>query len=113
MSAFVIDTKTMDRCVRVLCAQGRYGMIVRRFNGIDTQGAGALTEIGQALFAMNIDAVCERYPDCIGEPNNMPGCRRTQSTCMRTATRIYWCRPALACGSRKIAGWKLFIIDGV
>jgi hypothetical protein len=73
MSAFVVDPSCMDRCVRTLTAKGRYGQIVRRFAGIDTDTPGAATEIGRRLFTLNVEAVMQRYPDTENDPSNMPG----------------------------------------
>lgn len=73
MSAFVIDNETMDRCVRTICAPAQHGMVISRFADIDTRAPDAMTRIGRLLFALNIDAVCERYPDCHNEPDNLPG----------------------------------------
>ena len=74
MSAFVIDDKTMARCVRTICAYGQCGPIVRGgFACIDTRADDAMTRIGRKLFAMNIVAVEERYPDCRSDKSGMPG----------------------------------------
>lgn len=73
MSAFVVDTETMDRCVSTICARGRYGQIINVFAGIDTERRDARTEIGKQLFSLNIEAVMQRYPDCEDNPGNLPG----------------------------------------
>lgn len=73
MSAFVVGEDTMLRVVRGICAQSKYGPIVRQFAGFDTQTADAPTKIGRKLFAMNIEAVKQRYPDCRAKPADMPG----------------------------------------
>lgn len=75
MSAFVIDKATMDKCVTTLCATGSTwsGRIIPLFDGIDTGEPDAMTKIGRRLFAMNIVACEERYPDCRGNPDNLPG----------------------------------------
>ena len=73
MSAFVVDRKCMDRCVRTLTARGRYGQILRSFGGIDTAAAGAATEIGRRLFTLNVEAVMQRYPDTQDDPSRLPG----------------------------------------
>ena len=67
MSAFVIDTNTMDRCVRTIMGNGRYGTFCNTF------GTGSAEWIGRQLFEMNIEAVMQRYPDCRDTPDNMPG----------------------------------------
>jgi hypothetical protein len=73
MSAFVVDTGTMNRCVRTLCAKGRYGQVIRNFAGIATDAPNAATEIGRRLFTLNIEAVTQRYPDCEDKPEDLPG----------------------------------------
>jgi hypothetical protein len=73
MSAFVIDTDAMDRAVQAICAAGRHGMIVGKFDGIDTSASDAGTLIGRRLFTLNIEAVMQRYPDTQDNPDDMPG----------------------------------------
>lgn len=74
MSAFVVGTETMDRCVAALISRDAYGHpIVQTFGGIATQEKDAPTRIGRALFAMNRSAVRQRYPDTVSNPSNMPG----------------------------------------
>jgi hypothetical protein len=73
MSAFVVDTKVMNRVVGVICAGSRYGQIVRRFGDIETNTSDAPTLIGRLLFSLNIEAVMQRYPDTQDSPENMPG----------------------------------------
>ncbi len=73
MSAFVVDTGTMDRVVRGIIASSRYGQIIDRFADIDTTERGAGTRIGRLLFSLNIEAVFQRYPGCADDPGDMPG----------------------------------------
>lgn len=73
MSAFVVDRKCMDRCVRTLTARGRYGQILRSFARIDTSQPGAADEIGRRLFTLNVEAVMQRYPDTQDNPGSLPG----------------------------------------
>lgn len=67
MSAFVIDESVMHKVVRAI-AQHR-----TVFGPAVTRSCAGLDEIGRALFAMNIDAVTQRYPDCKANPINLPG----------------------------------------
>lgn len=73
MSAFVVDTATMDRAVSAICARGRYGQILSQFNGVFVDTADAPTTIGRRLFTLNIEAVMQRYPDCENDPTELPG----------------------------------------
>lgn len=73
MSAFVVDTECMDRCVRTICAKGTYVQIIPVFAGIDTSLVGAHKAIGRRLFTLNVEAVQQRYPDTLDNPSNMPG----------------------------------------
>jgi hypothetical protein len=65
MSAFVVGTETMDRVVAVICGQSRWGYVLRTFAGTAIpNNPEAMTEIGRKLYAMNVEAVSQRYPDC-------------------------------------------------
>jgi hypothetical protein len=71
MSAFVIGADTMHRVVRLIvrggCAANFAG------HGTDLGPARNADLIGRALFAMNIEAVTQRYPECKDHPEIMPG----------------------------------------
>jgi hypothetical protein len=69
MSAFVVGPDTMTNAMRALTCSGQ----IRRFGEFDTAIATAGRDIGRALYAMNIAAVMERYPDCRADPTNLPG----------------------------------------
>jgi hypothetical protein len=73
MSAFVIDSATMHKVINALCTQLRYQREDRTIAGLPVNEARNWTLIGRKLFAMNIEAVTQRYPDCKGNPGNMPG----------------------------------------
>jgi hypothetical protein len=73
MSAFVVNTETMDKCVAAICAVDRYGPVILQFGGIDTQLPDAPSLIGQMLYVMNIESVKQRYPDTVKHPETMPG----------------------------------------
>lgn len=73
MSAFVVDTATMDRCVTGLLAKTKSGYIFRRFLDVHTDDHEAGTQIGRRLFTLNIEAVQQRYPDTLDNPNSLPG----------------------------------------
>jgi len=73
MSAFVVDTETMDKVVRVICGKGRYGQIISKFRGIYTDEGDPEVTIGRMLFTLNIEAVMQRYPDCVDKPEELPG----------------------------------------
>jgi hypothetical protein len=73
MSAFVINTDTMHRCVRGILAKSQYGQVIRHFMDIDTSANDAGTQIGRLLFTLNIEAVQQRYPGTLDNPHNMPG----------------------------------------
>jgi len=81
MSAFVIDQATMTRALRGIFAAHPMaswsGQIVPEFCGDCTSYGDrrwiAPTMLGRRLFALNIEAVQQRYPDCRADPSNMPG----------------------------------------
>lgn len=73
MSAFVVDPDTMNRCVRAICAKGQYGQIIDTFAGLGTSDPKNRTEIGRRLFALNVEAVMQRYDDTQDNPADMPG----------------------------------------
>lgn len=74
MSAFVVSPQTMTRVVTALLGRSQYDhAVIREFAGLDTGAADAGTKIGQRLFKMNIDAVRQRYPDTVANPEDMPG----------------------------------------
>lgn len=73
MSAFVVGSETMDRCVRAICAKDQYGQVVPQFAGLYTSEAKNRTEIGRRLFTLNVEAVMQRYPGCKDKPADMPG----------------------------------------
>lgn len=59
MSAFVVSPQTMHNVVATMRN--------------DVADLDTLNQLGRDLFAMNIEAVCQRYPDCRDNPENMPG----------------------------------------
>jgi hypothetical protein len=70
MSAFVIDEQTMHDAIRVLFGSGEAVAILDAAN---VRGMAMETWLGRRLFAMNIEAVWQRYPDCRDQPMNTPG----------------------------------------
>jgi hypothetical protein len=77
MSAFVIDTDMMDSVILGLFGRSTYDQLVPTFNGGFTfpnrPGSIDPTETGRLLYAMNVEAVTQRYPDCRENPENLPG----------------------------------------
>jgi hypothetical protein len=77
MSAFVIDSATMGRVLRGLFARNDRGQIVLQFDGEHTDfghpRSADPTDVGRKLFAMNLEAVMQRYPDCRDNPDDWPG----------------------------------------
>lgn len=69
MSAFVIDPSTMHRVIRGICRAG----VCQNFAGFSTEPAQNYDRIGRALFALNIEAVNQRYPDTRACADNLPG----------------------------------------
>jgi hypothetical protein len=62
MSAFVISITQMDLVVTAICSADQvYGQHIPQFAGEHTIDDSAATRIGRALFAMNVDAVTQRY----------------------------------------------------
>jgi hypothetical protein len=76
MSAFVSDDQTINRIVSGLCfakLHGDYSNPIPRLDGDLAAAIESPAEFGRTLYAMNVNAVEQRYPDCIGNPNNLPG----------------------------------------
>ena len=77
MSAFVCDDKTINRIVGGLNHAKDFG----DFNCPYPMPSEELKEIigdnpaefGRALYSMNVNAVEQRYPDCVGNPDRLPG----------------------------------------
>jgi hypothetical protein len=76
MSAFVCDDKTINRIVAGLefCKNhGDYGKALPKLNKELAEVFDTPREFGRTLYAMNVNAVEQRYPDCVGNANNLPG----------------------------------------
>lgn len=96
MSAFIVSKECMDNVVRAICARSRYGAVIRTFDGLDTQEPGAATEIGRRLFSLNIEAIYQRYPDTLDQPNNMPGPCDTKGKSTALRMRDAYKAPAMS-----------------
>lgn len=73
MSAFVVDDACMTNVVRAICYASKWSALTEMFDGQPTRHADSATKIGRRLFALNIEAVMQRYPDCRAQPNDLPG----------------------------------------
>lgn len=77
MSAFVCDDKTINRIVGGLRHALQHGDYNRPFckpeNELILVTDENAAEFGRTLYLMNLNAVEQRYPDCIGNPNRLPG----------------------------------------
>jgi hypothetical protein len=75
MSAFVIDAETMDLAMSVVCGQTEWGHTFRTVAGVSVayNPKAAATEIGRKWFAMCVESVTQRYPNCRAHPENLPG----------------------------------------
>jgi len=75
MSAFVVGDDVMTHAVRVMVCKSRDGFYngLVRFTDELINDSKSIDRIGQRLFAMNVDAVTQRYPDLKANPANMPG----------------------------------------
>jgi hypothetical protein len=69
MSAFVIDSTTMHKAVRAISFSASGMMAFGHHLG----DAKSFDKIGQALFALNIEAVNQRYPDTRANAFRLPG----------------------------------------
>lgn len=72
MSAFIVDKSTMQAVVSAICGRSFYGQIIPRFLNFPTEVEGTSTRIGRGLYALNINAVSQRYPRA---GDNLPGPR--------------------------------------
>lgn len=78
MSSFIVDYKTINIIVSGLVEANNktdHYPGISHFTSLmhiqDTDGAR--DAFGQDMYSMNVEAVVQRYPDCVGNPNNMPG----------------------------------------
>lgn len=84
MSAYVVDSATMDKVVRAICSKQKYDRRGRLFGAFDVDRSENWSKIGQALFAMNIEAVAQRYPSSSrNAPDNLPGGDVSEATTYR------------------------------
>ena len=70
MSAFIVDKSTMQAVVTAICGRSFYGQIIPRFLGFSTDTMDTSTRIGRGLYALNINAVTQRYG---GPVSDLPG----------------------------------------
>ena len=77
MSAFVCEDKTLNRITNALfyaVENGGYGKsLPQPDQDLQSIMGSNPAEFGKTLYLMNVNAVEQRYPDCIGNPNNLPG----------------------------------------
>lgn len=77
MSAYILDDKSLNKIVAGLMYAKQYGDYTRPTpkpaNALCDVIPESPAELGKTLYHMNRDAVEQRYPDCIGNPNNLPG----------------------------------------
>lgn len=76
MSAFVCDDKTINRIIAGLSFAMTSGGYPTQFEKPSAELAEMLNdpaEFGRVLYSMNVNAVEQRYPDCVGNANNLPG----------------------------------------
>ena len=71
MSAFVCNDKTINRIVANFKHFNRSSALPYIPDEIGE--FVDFSELGLAMYKMNINAVEQRYPDCVGNPNNLPG----------------------------------------
>ena len=77
MSAFVCGSKTINRIAGGLFHAKEQGGYNRSFAKpsselLELMGE-SIADFGKTLYLMNVNAVEQRYPDCIGKPDNLPG----------------------------------------
>ena len=77
MSAFVCDDKTINRIVGGLFHAKNMGGWNRSYpepsNELQEVMGDNPAEFGRTLYSMNVNAVEQRYPDTIGNPDRLPG----------------------------------------
>ena len=105
MSAFVIDTATMNRVVDTLTARGDYGAILGEFAGIRTTDRDARTRIGRLLFTLNVEAVTQRYVDGREDDMDLPGPTDCRSF-PESYSYVVRHRPFVERQTRLVAGYK-------
>ncbi len=75
MSAFVVDSATINRILAFVRydRNGEWARHKLAEAGYPLNGAPSLARLGSAMYDLNVAAVEDRYPDCIGHPENRPG----------------------------------------
>jgi hypothetical protein len=75
MSAFVCNDQTINRIVAGLhaCSYAEYGSPLPQLSQELREVFDMPAEFGRTLYAMNVNAVEQRYPDCVGNPDELPG----------------------------------------
>ncbi len=77
MSAFVCDDKTINRIANALfyaVNNGGYGKsLPQPSKELQSIMGESPSEFGKTLYLMNLNAVEQRYPDCINNRSNIPG----------------------------------------
>lgn len=79
MSAYVVDPKTINRILSFCRDQypnsgscGFLGSEIKRHLAKAEWDTDNLADLGQAMYNVNINSVCQRYPDC-ESGHNIPG----------------------------------------
>jgi len=127
----VVDIGCMDQVLRGLYARDSRGQLVPEFDGqftLDVQHSALWadpTRVGRKLYAMNVEAVMQRYPDCRTTPGKLPGpdqahrlpvtyrAPRERLTVCRDPNTLIGCYKAVEtllhhCSEGHIPGSKLF-----
>jgi len=77
MSSFVCDDKTLNKIANALfyaVQNGGYGKsLPQPDEELQNIMGDSPSEFGKTLYLMNVNAVEQRYPDCQGNPDNLPG----------------------------------------
>ncbi len=116
MSAFIVDTETMDRCLEAILTRSRGGPVVREVCGIKTDEPDAATRIGRALYALNVFSVGELYPSTA--PHELPGPAQAFSVAANYVFRGHvsgspiGIRPKLVPGAKALACLKYQSCEG-
>jgi hypothetical protein len=97
MSAFLINPETMNKVIRAICSPAYYRPHNRMFAGYNVDRSNSWDKIGRALFALNVEAVSQRYPSERGKFHTFEEYRFEGIPYMRDRSEIVSCYKAAQC----------------
>jgi len=97
MSAFQVSTECMDKVIRAICAPAYYRAEYRTFAGFPINRSESWNQIGRILYAMNNEAICQRYPGTRGTFHDFQDYTFKGIPYMRDRAELVACYKAAQC----------------